>query len=536
MKRKAWLLAAFVLLGPFLVGTRASGSGGRDWVITTLDAAGDVGKFADLHSDVAGNLHVVYLRVETGSVKLISKVGESWGTPRVLDSSGSVDGHCSVAPTGSEVPVAYHRTDTGALWYAGPVRRPAWAFEVATSGDPDDIGRGSTAVWDPSAQLAVACRNYTDGSLVHLRRQAGVWSAVVVDAGPARGDHADLAWRAGGFAFSEYASDLGSLVLADPVLEARAWRFENPTAAREDDIGSAMEAEWGPGGELAIACRDVTTGALVHLLREPSGAWNLEVVDPGPARGTHCDLAYRAGAGYAFSEYVAAGGSLFLADPVLRQRRWTVFATDAVLESGAQASCSAAPNGRFGCAFLARNAGTGVSEVRAIDFSPGSGFLVSVVADSIAPSATSHVYPDVFVSPGPRWHVSYRDAVAESLYYASADWAGVTVSSVPGAAESIAAASPASPETSFLGASPNPTGGGLRILYSSSRDDVSSIDVFDAAGRRVRTIGGTCRAGRNEIRFDGRDDGGRGLARGVYFLSLRVGQREVGSRKFSILR
>jgi hypothetical protein len=536
MKRNPWFVGALALLGLFLGRTLAWGSGERDWVITTLDTGGDVGKFADLQADAAGNLHVVYLRVDTGSLKLLSKVGESWGTPRVLDSSGTVEGYCTVAPTGAEVPVAYRRGDTGAVWYAGPASRRAWAFEVATAGETDDIGRQISASWDPDGEIAVACRNYTDGSLIQLRRQHGLWSTAVVDPGPARGDQADLAWRAGGFAFSEYAGDLGSLLLADPELEARAWRFENPTAAQEDDIGSGMEAEWGPGGELAIACRDATAGALVQLLRRPSGAWSLAVVDPGPARGTHCDLTHRAGAGYAFSEYVAAGGSVFLADPVIAPRRWTVFPTDAVLETGAQASCARGPNGRFGCAYLARNATTGVSQVRAIDFAPGSGFLVSVVADSISPDAGSHVHPDVFVSPGPRWHVSYRDAVAESLYYASANWAGVTASSVPGTDEAIAAEEPAPLETSFLGAIPNPTGGELRILYSSARATASALDLFDAGGRRVRRIEGRCRAGRNEIRLDGRDGGGRDLARGIYFLSLRVGDRVVGSKKISLLR
>jgi Glucose / Sorbosone dehydrogenase/FlgD Ig-like domain len=53
------------------------------------------------------------------------------------------------------------------------------------------------------------------------------------------------------------------------------------------------------------------------------------------------------------------------------------------------------------------------------------------------------------------------------------------------------------------------------------------IDVFDARGRRVRRlVEGRYDRGRYPLRWDGRDDGGRDLGSGLYFVRLRITDRE----------
>jgi hypothetical protein len=60
--------------------------------------------------------------------------------------------------------------------------------------------------------------------------------------------------------------------------------------------------------------------------------------------------------------------------------------------------------------------------------------------------------------------------------------------------------------------------------------------VYDALGRRVRTlIDGARAAGRHEIEWDGRDDSGRNLASGVYFIRVESGETAV-TRKAAVLR
>jgi flagellar hook assembly protein FlgD len=52
------------------------------------------------------------------------------------------------------------------------------------------------------------------------------------------------------------------------------------------------------------------------------------------------------------------------------------------------------------------------------------------------------------------------------------------------------------------------------------------IGVYDILGRRVATIADRVfAAGRHRLAWDGRDDGGRPLASGVYFCRLDTGER-----------
>ena len=53
-----------------------------------------------------------------------------------------------------------------------------------------------------------------------------------------------------------------------------------------------------------------------------------------------------------------------------------------------------------------------------------------------------------------------------------------------------------------------------------------SLRVYDAAGRLVRTLrsGAPGLAGRNEVVWDGRDDGGRAVSSGVYLYRIQAGE------------
>ncbi|MFN8180014.1 MAG: choice-of-anchor D domain-containing protein [bacterium] len=51
------------------------------------------------------------------------------------------------------------------------------------------------------------------------------------------------------------------------------------------------------------------------------------------------------------------------------------------------------------------------------------------------------------------------------------------------------------------------------------------LDVHDVTGRRVRTLGTSLTLGRARVVWDGRDDAGRAVAAGIYFVRLEVGER-----------
>jgi hypothetical protein len=83
---------------------------------------------------------------------------------------------------------------------------------------------------------------------------------------------------------------------------------------------------------------------------------------------------------------------------------------------------------------------------------------------------------------------------------------------------------------------PNPLWGHTRIRFELPVRGMTELAVYDAAGRRVRTLMRcTAGPGPGEYAWDGTDDAGRNLASGVYFLRLRAGTAE-RTRKLVIIR
>jgi hypothetical protein len=75
----------------------------------------------------------------------------------------------------------------------------------------------------------------------------------------------------------------------------------------------------------------------------------------------------------------------------------------------------------------------------------------------------------------------------------------------------------------FVNLRNNPLSVGLaRIHFGLARDDRVEIKVYDVAGREVRELANRAfKAGEHDIVWDGTDNSGRPLARGVYFSRLR---------------
>jgi hypothetical protein len=298
----------------------------QTWTITTIDAGGDVGRYPDLQVDASGSLHVAYIRQDSHTLKALSRVAGSWGTPEVIDNSGVVGNSSSLAVDASgDRKAVYQRTDSGALCYAGPEGVRSWTSSAVVQ--QGDVGRALTLVPEPAGELGVAYRSQTTGALHHIRRAGGAWgSPAVVDPGPNRGQQFDLAYRPGeGYLFSEYAPDFGGVLLADPTLRAREWNVQ-PATAQANDVGRDLRLLVPADGNLTAAFRNQTQGSL-QMIRRVGGDWTTPVnVDPGPNRGQYFDIAERSGVGFALSERSPEDGALVLADPVLTARSWSTAA------------------------------------------------------------------------------------------------------------------------------------------------------------------------------------------------------------------
>jgi FlgD Ig-like domain len=82
-------------------------------------------------------------------------------------------------------------------------------------------------------------------------------------------------------------------------------------------------------------------------------------------------------------------------------------------------------------------------------------------------------------------------------------------------------------ESRPLSIQPNPAAGSCALRFSLPKAVSGSLRVFDASGRRVRTlVDGELSAGVHSLQWDGRDDAGRVAPSGVYFARLKLGENE----------
>ncbi len=437
MTRTFLSLVGVATTGLLLAGASTSWCDDRDWLITTLDADGNVGQYADLQIDDAGDLHVVYWRSDDGTLKMVSPDGGAWGTPSVVDDCGAVAGHCDVAPTAAgELPVSYRRDDTNALWYAGPEVPAAWTTEPLTT-EVDDVGRHLKTTWGSGDELALAFYNQTQENLQHMRRVDGLWEPPVT-------------------------------------------------------------------------------------------------VDPGPARGTYCDLTHRPGVGYAFSYYTADAGLLTFADPEIVAQAWAVRSVDHHVDLGRQLSMIKGPEGHLDYVYFAFDQWD-LGQVRAGEMIPDSVRILCTVEDSVATSTSAHIYPDVYVMPGEDWYISFRDDTDGHLYMATAEyWQVEPQDIVEDPVDDTTGREARKPH--LLGASPNPSAGLLHIAFYAPGEAPVHLRAVDASGRIVREIDAESHRGVNVI--DLRCDGGLygRLPAGVYFVKLQVGDTVLGPQKVMLLR
>ena len=91
---------------------------------------------------------------------------------------------------------------------------------------------------------------------------------------------------------------------------------------------------------------------------------------------------------------------------------------------------------------------------------------------------------------------------------------------------------PARTGLQFIG--PNPFHGSTDVAFTLARAGKVDVVVYDVLGRQVRALARNraYEAGRQTLRWDGRDDGGRAIGAGVYFVRMKT---DVGSWSRSVV-
>ncbi len=83
---------------------------------------------------------------------------------------------------------------------------------------------------------------------------------------------------------------------------------------------------------------------------------------------------------------------------------------------------------------------------------------------------------------------------------------------------------------------PNPANPAITVEFELPRAGSARLEIIDPAGRRIRTLmDGWKETGRHQVRWDGRDEGGRAMASGTYFVRI-VTDAGVDRRGVSLIR
>jgi hypothetical protein len=93
---------------------------------------------------------------------------------------------------------------------------------------------------------------------------------------------------------------------------------------------------------------------------------------------------------------------------------------------------------------------------------------------------------------------------------------------------------PAGTRVAFAAPWPNPLGQGMHLDFRLPSPESVHLDLYDLAGRHVRTLlAGELAAGPHAVAWDGADDSGRRVAAGAYVWRLAT-PREVRTRKITV--
>ncbi|HVP38983.1 MAG TPA: FlgD immunoglobulin-like domain containing protein, partial [Candidatus Saccharimonadales bacterium] len=156
------------------------------------------------------------------------------------------------------------------------------------------------------------------------------------------------------------------------------------------------------------------------------------------------------------------------------------------------------------------------------------------ISDSLGCFAAAH--DSVAVGPLGAAQVVYRRPVPDSLSadrddpvqltgrYRSAAFAVAVCRSVAHLSRGVVAVGDPGLETRLERPGPSPTRGEVRLRFSLARDGAVRIGIYDVAGRRVaQPAAGVWPAGRHEVRWAGRAEGGAPVASGVYLIRAELG-------------
>lgn len=118
-------------------------------------------------------------------------------------------------------------------------------------------------------------------------------------------------------------------------------------------------------------------------------------------------------------------------------------------------------------------------------------------------------------------------------------WAGLVVADDPLQSEPAGAlvnVRPVTPRLGIQGIWPNPATAGATIEFSVGANATAEVQVFDVAGRLVRTLDAAGSGEFRQVLWDARDQNGAPVGTGMYFVRAKANGRPVGTGRLLVTR
>lgn len=514
-------------------GLRYSSRSGGSWTNELVDGAPASGFLSSLALGTNDDPYISYYDADLLQLKIAHKNG-GW-TITTVDNSGTVGAEkTSLALDSRDRPRIAYYDQAPALKFAADDGTGTYSIE--TVDDVGDPGHYASLAIDEDDAPHIAYYEQNNGNVRYAEKRDGAWHTETVDADGNVGYDISLALDENGDpVISYYGGTLGRMKVARRI--GGTWRKEavsNHLAGYYTSV--ALDAE----GNARVAYQDYGNG----VLRYASSAIELASPSPGdvwPVGATRTvrwdgtgrvNISLSTDGGNTFQTLAenVSGGSYGIVVP----HRPSAFAQIRV-ERAVPRSQSTTP-GLFtvqtDIMLLSLSAVPAPTELGAViswETDPGPGDLEGYRLEKRASGGawsplvsltTDTEYRDVSARPGTEYRLFGVNRFGESLLLGRATFGTLRP----------------------LAAGPLPyRGGKMQIRFSTGGGlgggpGTAEVALFDLQGRLVRTLAsGPYAAGVQTVEWDGRDDGGRPVGSGVYFLrSASAGERH--SLKFVVVR